>query len=112
MIATSSAAFTPEKDSRLEQLLAQYDGAKREAEAADARLKDLTDAIKLELQTAAPEAARVDVRSEVLERPLRLMAVESWHVNATKLKNEAPEIYVRYADKRTVWQLRRIGGAS
>jgi hypothetical protein len=34
--------------------------------------------------------------------------VESWRVDAKKLKTEAPETYVRYATKSTAWQLRAV----
>jgi hypothetical protein len=94
---------------RLEQLAAQYDLAKAEADKAGETLKAVVDAIKLELTLAAPNETTVDLYSPDLARPLRLIAVDSWRVDAKKLKTEAPETYVRYAKRSTSWQLRPIG---
>lgn len=96
-------------ESRLEALLAQYDLAKAEAEKAAESLKAITDGIKAELAAAAPEG-ETDIRvdSPDLAQPLRLSAVTSWRVDATKLKAEAPETYVRYAKQSTAWRLERV----
>jgi hypothetical protein len=100
---------TPEPDSRLEQLAAQYDLAKAEADKASATLKAITDAIKLELTGAAPEGARsIDLASDHLTVPLRLNYVESWRVDAKKLKVEQPETYVRYATRSGSWRLAAV----
>jgi chromosome condensin MukBEF ATPase and DNA-binding subunit MukB len=95
-------------DTRLEQLLAQYDMAKAESKKADEALKAITDGIKQELAAAAPDAVDIRVDSPDLAQPLRLLAIESWRVDATRLKTEAPETYVRYAKKSTAWQLRAV----
>jgi hypothetical protein len=102
------SAVTPEPGSRLEQLAAQYDMAKAEAEKAATDLKAITDAIKLELVNAAPGETSIDLVSDDLVKPLRLVAVTSWRVDATKLKKEAPETYVRYAKQSTSWTLRAV----
>src|SRR6266566_3009872 len=101
-------AVTPDPDSRLGQLAAQYDLAKAEADKATTDLKAITDAIKLELINAAPGATSIDLVSEDLVKPLRLVAVSSWRVDAKKLKAEAPETYVRYAVQGTSWTLKRV----
>ena len=98
----------PETDTRLAQLLAQYDLAKAEADKAAETLRAITDAVKVELVNAAPGAHDIRVESPDLARPLRLFAVESWRVDAKKLKAEAPETYVRFAKKSTAWQLRAV----
>lgn len=98
----------PETDTRLAQLLAQYDLAKAEADKAAETLRAITDAVKVELVNAAPGAHDIRVESPDLARPLRLFAVESWRVDAKKLKAEAPETYVRFAKKSTSWTLRSI----
>jgi hypothetical protein len=103
-----TAVIAPQPGSRLEQLAAQYDLAKAEAEKAADALKAITDGIKLELANAAPGETDVRLDSTELAAPLRLLAIESWRVDSKKLKTEAPEIYVRYATKSTAWQLRPV----
>jgi hypothetical protein len=102
-----------EPASRLEALAAAYADAKPVADAATARLKEITDAIKVELATAAPDAPRVDLLSAVLDAPLRLQAKTGWRLDTKRLKAEAPETYVRYAVQTTTWELRAVpnGGA-
>lgn len=102
------ATVRPEPDSRLDQLSAQYDLVKAEAEKAAGALKAVTDAIKLELSQLAPDATSVDLDSDHLARPLRLNAVTSWRVDANKLKAEDPETYVRYAKQSTAWTLKQV----
>jgi hypothetical protein len=103
-----AAVVTPDADTRLAQLVAQYDLAKAEAAKADEALKAITDAIKLELINAAPGHDDIRLESPELVKPLRLFAVTSWRVDAKKLKAEAPETYVRYAKQSTAWQLRAV----
>jgi hypothetical protein len=104
-----TAIIEPCLDSRLEQLAAQYDMAKAEAEKAANDLKAITDAIKFELMNEAPEGeTSIELQSPDLAHPLRLTAVESWRVDAKKLKAEDPLTYVRYAKKSTSWTLRAV----
>ncbi len=93
---------------RLEQLLAQYDLAKAEAAKAAESLKAITDGIKAELAAVAPGETDIRVDSPDLAKPLRLQAVTSWRVDATKLKAEDPETYVRYAKQSTAWRLEAV----
>lgn len=106
--APTAALVTPDQDSRLAQLTAQYDLAKAEAKKAEETLKAITDAIKLELTQAAPGASDIRLESDQLAQPLRLLAIESWRVDSARLKSEAPETYVRYAKKSVAWQLRAV----
>lgn len=94
--------------SRLEGLLATYARLKPEADEAAARLKTVTDAIKVELTAAAPGAQRIDVAHDTLAQPLRLAYVERWDLDTKRLKAEAPETYVRYARKGGTWVLRGV----
>lgn len=110
--AQQRVTIRPVPNSRLEQLLAQYEQAKAAADEAGKTLKAITDGIKLELTNAAPGATSIDVTGELLTRPLRLHAKESWRVDAKKLKAEDPATYVRYATKSVVWELRAVGGAA
>lgn len=96
----------PEKDSRLEQLLAQYDPAKAAAKAADDRLKAVTDGIKAELCARAPGEMKIDVHSEYLEKgALALRAQFQNRLNTTKLKSELPEIYDQFVTQTSFWKL-------
>ena len=94
---------------RLEELADAYAAAKPAADAAKARLDLITDAIKLELTMAAPGATKVDLTAPALAAPLRLAARTAWRLDSTKLKAEAPEIYVQYAKQSTYWELRSVG---
>jgi hypothetical protein len=102
----SQAVVVP--GSRLEDLLATYAHVKPQADEAAARLKTVTDAIKVELMAAVPNAQRIDVAHEALAQPLRLSYVEAWKLDTKALKAEDPETYVRYARKGGSWQLRGI----
>lgn len=97
---------TVEPGSRLDDLLATYAELKPQVDELTARLKDVTDAIKRELQAAAPHASKVDVDHPALTLPLRLNWVESWSLDSKRLKAEMPEIYVTYARKGGRWDLR------
>lgn len=103
-----AAVIIPDTDTRLAQLVAQYDLAKAEADKAAETLKAITDAIKTELVQAAPGEHDIRLESDDLARPLRLLAIESWRVDAKRLKEESPETYVRFAKKSTSWQLRSV----
>lgn len=107
--ATAPATLVPyAPDTRLAQLCSQYELAKAEAAKAAESLKAITDGIKAELANAAPGATDVRYESPDLGQALRLTAVESWRVDAKKLKAEAPETYVRYAKKSTAWRLEAV----
>jgi len=99
--------YTPVKDTasrRLKQLHASYTDAKAAADQANEQLKLITDAIKVELQTAAPESTRIALTGPA-GPPLRLVQTESWRVDSKKLKREDPETYVRFATKSVSWRL-------
>lgn len=94
-----------EAGSRLEQLQAAYPAAKAEADEAAARLKAITDGIKLELTQSAPEERRIVLASSGASPAMHLTYTESWRVDTRKLKTEAPETYVQYAVKSGSWRL-------
>jgi hypothetical protein len=94
--------------SRLDDLLATYAVLKPQADEAAGRLKAVTDAIKTELQAAAPDARQVQVRHAALTQPLRLSYVEAWSLDTKRLKTEQPETYVAYARKGGRWELRGV----
>lgn len=109
MTDNGPAVVTPDKRSRLAQLHAQYVDAKAAADEAASRLKAITDGIKSELNSIAPEERRVQLVANGLPT-LQLTYVERWTVDAKKLKDEDPTTYVRYARKSGTHQLRVIAG--
>lgn len=93
------------KGSRLEQLHAAYAEAKANADSATKTLKAVTDGIKVEMSKQAPEgAATIDLPAGA-GPAMHLTYVESWRVDAKKLKAESPETYVRFAKKSGAWRL-------
>jgi hypothetical protein len=106
--ANQPVVVTAEPGSRLEALLAEYERLKPLADAAAAQLKTLTDAIKLDATTAAPNAPTVDLTSPVLSTPLRVQAKTSWRLDTKRMKQEHPLLYVTYAYQSTAWELRQI----
>lgn len=102
---------TPAADSKLEQLHAVYAQRKAEADAATKALKEVTDGIKAELTAAAPDQPKVAL-SSAYGPPLQLTWVESWRVDATKLKAERPDIYVLFAKQSGTWQLKPAKGGA
>jgi hypothetical protein len=106
---TTLVDYDPE--SRLAQLAAQYDLAKAEADKANEAFEAIKAAIKVELASAAPGESDVRFASPDLAAPLQLRAIESWRVDAKKLKAEQPETYVRYASKSTSWRLAPVSAS-
>ncbi|PXY33584.1 hypothetical protein BAY59_10915 [Prauserella coralliicola] len=98
----------PEGGSRLDQLAAAYALAKPLADEAAEKLKAITDAIKVELTTAAPGEQSVDLVSEHLPKPLRAQYKETWRFDSKRLKADDPHLYVRYAKKSGSWELRAV----
>ena len=96
---------------RLAQLQAQSPAATAAADAAAKRLKDITDAIKVEMTQAAPGAAKLELVGSG-GPALRLSYVETWRLDSTKLKAEHPETYVRYAKKSGSWTLKALAGSA
>lgn len=92
--------------SRLDDLLAMYAELKPQADEVSARLKAVTDALKVELMASAPEALHIDVDHAALAQPLRLSYVEAWTLDTKRLKAENPALYVAYARKGGKWELR------
>lgn len=88
----------PTRSSRLEHLHSIYADAKAKKDGATEDFQAVVDAIKAELNAAAPGQERIELIGTA-GPPLRLTTVESWRVDSRKLKAEAPETYVRYAKK-------------
>lgn len=104
------ATVLPQPESRLDQLAARHDAARAAAAAAAEQLKAITDAIKAELTTAAPGQPEILLSSPHLARPLQLLAVTAYRLDARRLKAELPETYVRYEKQSTSWRLAPMTG--
>lgn len=104
----SHRVVTAPAGSRLEQLAEEYAAAKPALDEAKARLELITDAIKIELITAAPGVNKVDFNAPALTAPLRLLAKTAWRLDSSRLKAENPEMYVRYAKQSAYWELRPV----
>lgn len=96
-----------EPNTRLEQLFAMYSGLKAESDEAAAKLKTVTDAIKVELTALAPGAQKIGADASHLGLALELSYVESWRVDAKALKAGDPVTYVTWARKSGSWVLKR-----
>lgn len=107
---TPPVAVTPTPGSRLDTLIEAFADLKPRVDELTTRLKALSDAIKLELTNAAPEASTIDVWHQALPGPYRLSYVERWDLDTKRLKAEDVETYVRYARKGGSWQLRAVKG--
>lgn len=99
----------PPADSRLATFHALYAEAKAEADAANEKLKAITDAIKIELTQVAPEERRLELRTNGAPT-LRLTYSEAWRVDSSRLKRDAPEVYKTFAKKSGSWKLKAVGG--
>lgn len=93
-------------DTRLHQLVYEYATAKARADAANERLNTLKTSIKAELAATAPTSAHIAVGGPQLDTTLTMRWVESWRLDVTRMKAEAPELYVQYAKKGGHWELR------
>ena len=100
---------TPEPESRLDALLAEWAPIKARLAELTAREKELNTAIKAEAMRLAPATATEAVlRSPHLPTPYRIHPVTSWRLDSKTLKKELPETWVRYADQSTSWRLEAI----
>lgn len=104
-MTTPPPTIIPATDSRLDQLAALYAELKPQFEELKERLDEITEGIKTELRTAAPEHSNLLLNSPHLTKPLRLQLVTQWRVDSPRLKAEQPELYVHYARKSEFWRL-------
>lgn len=97
---------TADPDSRLAQLQAIYAERKAAADAASKELKAVIDAIKLELTSLDSDERRFELTGTATAPALRLTYIESWRLDSTRMKQQDPETYVRYAKKSGSWTLK------
>jgi hypothetical protein len=96
-----------ERESRLEQLAAQYDTVWEQHAELDARLTALKDAIKLELQTRHPDAEEVVLTSPFLSAPLRMKRGMHLSIKLTDLREKRPDVYAEFVRETPKAELRR-----
>jgi len=107
-MTTPPTVLEAEPGTRLAELAARYDEAKALADESAKALKAITDAIKVELEAAAPGNPKVDLHAQGLARPLRMSWVERWDLDTKALKAADPVTYVTYAKKSGRWQLAQV----
>lgn len=90
-------------DAAVAQLAAAYEDAKAEVRAAEERKDSLANQLKAHAEAAALQSGhplgttRVVLESDALT--VRVTPVETWRIDSTRMKKEAPETYVRWAKK-------------
>lgn len=93
--------------SRLEELLASYESAKADSEAAVQRFEAITAAIKAELSAAVPDTPEIGLSGKPGLPRLKLSWIRPWRFDSKRLKEEDPLTYVRYAVQGGHWELRQ-----
>jgi hypothetical protein len=102
----TAVLVTAPPGSRLEQLLAQYDGAKAESQDAAARFKAITTAIKAEAAEMSPGAEIIAIGGAPGLPRLRLSWRTLWHLDTDQFKEDHPYLYVKYGKQSGHWDLR------
>lgn len=103
--AFTTPVVRPDPDTRLDQLAAEYYALKPLADEYAARLKTITDGIKAELVELHPDQREILLVGSTVPTPLRLEAVQQWRLDSKNLKQERPELWVRFARQSTLWRL-------
>lgn len=98
----------PAPESRLEQLTARYDEAKKAEKEKKAEAAEITDAIKAELTRLHPGVPEMLLHSPYLSAPLQLQNVSTVRFDVKSCKEQNPIIYSAYAKFSTQWVLKRI----
>lgn len=96
-------------DARILALYEAYPSAKAEADAAAARLKDITDGIKFELGAAAPGVDKIELRAPG-GTPLRYARQITRRFNTKRFQREQPDAYEAYREPSESWVLAPIKG--
>lgn len=99
------SVIRPDKDSRLEQLCAQYDDAKIKAEESKERLEAIKNEIKSELALRAPGQHKIDLECQYLRKPLRMVATFVNRFDSKQFKTDHPEMYPQYVKQSAHWRL-------
>lgn len=99
------AAVMAAAGTQLEQLCAMYDQLKARAEDAAAAFEALKTAIKVAMQTEAPDSAKVTLHSEHLARPLVMAARCTRTIDQQALRAKEPELAEQFTKERWSWRL-------
>jgi hypothetical protein len=109
-IAPASKAEAVQRQ-RLEQLVALYDEAKAEADAAAANLKEITDGIKAETRRLYPDRVDFTITSGALAHPLMLLRTVSRVFDTASAKRVlSAEQYDALCKDRESWVLKAKKG--
>lgn len=99
--------YQPEQDSRLDQLLGEYERLWPEVTQKTKQLEGLKTSIKAELSRLFP-GREVTVTSPSLTQPLRLYPKETRRVDLDQLKELFPRVRQRCLKITTSWNLERL----
>lgn len=104
------ASITAEPGSRLEQLQEARAALKASVDAGQVELKNLTDAIKVELTQLAPGHRKITLQGTASAPALSLTYVESWRLNTKALKADpvGVQYYAKYAEQSGSWVLKDV----
>lgn len=97
-----------EPGSRLDQLSARWAALKPVVDAAQAELKELSDAIKVELAQARPDAGDIRLTAGHIAGALRFYAKPTTRFDTTALRAEQPAVYENFVRRGTAWELRQV----
>lgn len=98
---------TAAPDTELAQLVAEYDRLDVEVKAKSAELESVKARLKVALQEAKPGETEVLLTAPGLAKPLKMWFQEKWTLDSKAMKNQAPEIWVRWAKKSGSWYFGR-----
>lgn len=95
-----------EAGSRLAQLHAERATLAPAVKAGTERLKEINDAIKVELVTARPDADEMVLTTPGVEKGLRLYAKATSRFDSTRFKADHPDTHEAYTNRGVAWELR------
>src|SRR5688500_9861453 len=98
---------TAAPDTELAPLVAEYDRLDVEVKERTAELESVRARLKVALQEQHPGQSEVLLTAPGLVKPLKMWFQEKWSLDSKRLKNEAPEIWVRWAKKGGSWYFGR-----
>lgn len=96
-----------ERESRLEQLAAQFDTTYEQHAELEGRLKELKDALKSELALRHPDAEEVVLTSPFLSSPLRMKKGMHLSIKLTDLREKRRDVYDQFVRETPKVEIRR-----
>src|SRR5262249_30248739 len=98
----------PNASSRLTALCTEYARLKPDLDALTDRVREISEAIKVEAGQQAWGCSIVDIDLPGFDHTLRVQTRVKWQFDVKRFKADEPESYVRYAVRRQVTELRRV----